>query len=361
MDERLCFPYKDDAKNVSGFAENVAQIYSRMMDEVSRDIFSNRLLYSLTGDQLCLKNVLLHTAGGKRLNGLLHEEGKEFYIYGAGIRGKRLIELFPDVSWRGFIDKKKQSESYHNIEILDLDQFLSLYTPGIRIIISNMADVDEIINSLLSRGVVPKDLHALNVFDQENIRDIYFPAEGIALPVESDKGFVDIGCYDGKDSLNYLKWSHNPDAKIYAFEPDIRNYRVCEEKLGAYSNIQLFHMGLSDVEEEVSVMGEGEKSHLGMNGDVKVRTRLLDHVIRDRKIGFIKMDVEGYEEHVLLGEGDIIRSQHPVLAISIYHKRSDIWRIPELLLKYNSDYSFYMRHYSIAVGDTVLYAVNAPR
>ena len=70
------------------------------------------------------------------------------------------------------------------------------------------------------------------------------------------------------------------------------------------------------------------------------------------------MDVEGYEEHVLLGAEKIIRNQHPVMAVSVYHKKADIWRLPGLLLEYNKDYCFYMRHYSAANGDTVLYAVD---
>ena len=71
------------------------------------------------------------------------------------------------------------------------------------------------------------------------------------------------------------------------------------------------------------------------------------------------MDVEGYEEHVLRGAREIIHSQCPILAVSIYHKKSDIWRIPKLLLEINNNYSFYMRHYSAANGDTVLYAINS--
>ena len=82
MNDRLCFPYRDDTEETAGFATVTAQIYDKMVDETSRDIFSNRLLYSLTGNQICLKNILLYTAGGRRLNTLLHEAGRELYIRG---------------------------------------------------------------------------------------------------------------------------------------------------------------------------------------------------------------------------------------------------------------------------------------
>ncbi len=357
MNERLCFPYKDDADHILDFANDIERIYDRMMDDVSRDIFSNRLLYSLTGSQICLKNVLLHTLAGKKLNTLLHEDGKTIYIYGAGIRGKRLAELFPDAHWGGFIDRNKQSEEYRHIKICDLKQFLGMYTLGTTIIISNMTGTDEIIDSLQQKGIALEDIFVLNDFDKENVKDIYFPSDEIELPVSENASFVDIGCFDGKDSLQYLKWSGNKEAKIYAFEPDVRNYKVCRENLDAYPNIELFNMGLSDNEEEIGVMGEGEMSYLGADGDLKVQTRLLDNILREKAVGFIKMDVEGYEEHVLRGASEIIRSRHPIMAVSVYHKKSDIWRIPKLLLEYYNDYCFYMRHYSAANGDTVLYAV----
>lgn len=359
MDERLCFPYKDDAKAAREFAGVTARIYERMMDDISRDIFSNRLLYSLTGNQICLRNVLLHTSGGKRLNVLLHDNKKGIYIYGAGIRGKRLADLFPDVAWSGMVDRNKQEESYHGVKILDVDQFLSLYAEGVKIIISNMSGADEIAENLLRKGLLCEDVIVLNAFDRENEKDIYFPVDEIELPVRKNKGFVDIGCFDGKDSLKYLEWSGVREARVFAFEPDIRNYRICKEKLEGYSNITLYNIGLSDVEEEMGVIGEGEMACLGSNSEQRVQTRLLDDVLMDEPIGFIKMDVEGYEEHVLRGAEEIIRSQHPVMAVSVYHKKSDIWRLPELLLEYNSDYRFYMRHYSAANGDTVLYAVDA--
>ena len=194
MNDRLCFPYRDDTEETEGFAAVTAQIYDRMVDETSRDIFSNRLLYSLTGNQICLKNILLYTAGGRRLNTLLHEAGRELYIYGAGIRGKRLADLFPDAAWSGFIDRKKQAESYHNLKILSLEAFLEQYTQGARVVISNMAGTDEIVEDLQREGVPREDILVLNDFDRENVRDIYFPTEGIEFPVWKDRSFVDIGC-----------------------------------------------------------------------------------------------------------------------------------------------------------------------
>ena len=69
------------------------------------------------------------------------------------------------------------------------------------------------------------------------------------------------------------------------------------------------------------------------------------------------MDVEGSEYNALLGAEKTIAAHKPTLAISVYHKPQDIWEIPALILKLNPDYRFYLGHYSIARGETVLYAL----
>lgn len=70
------------------------------------------------------------------------------------------------------------------------------------------------------------------------------------------------------------------------------------------------------------------------------------------------MDVEGHEEKTLLGARKTIASQHPILAISIYHKREDIWNLPSIILDMYSGYRFYLRHYSVRTIETVLYAID---
>ena len=75
-------------------------IYDRLMDDESRHIFNERLLYSLTGDKVHLDNL------GKEFekNALESEEWKSFYaqllakeseglvVYAAGYWGRELLE-----------------------------------------------------------------------------------------------------------------------------------------------------------------------------------------------------------------------------------------------------------------------------
>lgn len=358
MNERICFPYKDDILNLQEFADNIEMIHDKMLDSLSEMIFSNRLLFSLTGNHKYMKTILLQTIGGKNLYNIFVNNDHPRYIYGAGIRGKRLVELFPEYKWDGFIDRNSSDGYYNNIKIVNPKQFADIYKYRTKIIISNMANVEEIISDLLRIGVFREDIYILSEFDTENMKDIYFLPECMKNMTNHDGAFVDIGCYDGKDSLTYLRWNSSRESKIFAFEPDMKNYEVCEKNLMSYPNIKLFNVALSDIEEKLCVGGEGEMAHLDTKGSSVVRTQLLDNVIKEEKIDFIKMDVEGHEEKVIRGAKKIISSQHPLLAISIYHKRADIWRIPKLILSLNSNYCFYMRHYGATSGDTVLYAID---
>ena len=69
------------------------------------------------------------------------------------------------------------------------------------------------------------------------------------------------------------------------------------------------------------------------------------------------MDIEGAEREAIIGARNIIKSQKPKMAVSIYHKKEDIWELPKLLIEINPEYKFYLRHYSFRDAETVLYAI----
>jgi FkbM family methyltransferase len=60
-----------------------------------------------------------------------------------------------------------------------------------------------------------------------------------------------------------------------------------------------------------SVMEDG-------SGEVQVPLRTLDELLADRPVDFIKIDVEGYEGHVLAGATRILNDQRPTLFVEIH-------------------------------------------
>ena len=359
MSNRICFPYEDDERIYPEFIKDMNEIYEKMSDDLSREILASRILLCMTEDYSHMRNVILHTKGGKRIHNIITTKNHNpQYIYGAGIRGKRMLKLFPDNTWGGFIDRNKDQINDSKLNIFDLEEFLRLYTPGTTIFVSNMTGTEEIMCTLEERGIKPDDIYVLNDFDKEGSDKMYFPSECIGKSMDREKAFVDIGCYDGHDTLSFMEWNKDYNAKIYAFEPNENNYKTCLENLKAYPNIKLSNIALSDTEDAIRMEGKGETSHIISNGNTKIHTQLLDHIIKDDLVGYIKMDVEGFEENVIKGAQNIIRDQKPTLAVSLYHKKLDVWCIPALLLKYNRNYHFYLRYYGAITGDTVLYAFN---
>jgi hypothetical protein len=47
--------------------------------------------------------------------------------------------------------------------------------------------------------------------------------------------------------------------------------------------------------------------------------------------------------------------------LSIYHRASDLWRIPQLVLELNPDYRLYLRQHDGGIIETVLYALPIPK
>jgi hypothetical protein len=98
-------------------------------------------------------------------------------------------------------------------------------------------------------------------------------------------------------------------------------------------------------------------SRVGVDGEMVIDCIALDTEMVDKKISFIKMDIEGSELAALQGAMNIIKNQRPVLAISVYHKFFDIIEIPRFLSSLGIDCEYYLRHYTLNASETVFYAV----
>lgn len=183
----------------------------------------------------------------------------------------------------------------------------------------------------------------------------------VGCHMDKNKYFVDAGSYLGEDTEKYLDIFFNEEknsTKVVAFEPDADNFIKCKANLKKYCNVQVRNSALYNADEPVYMeFGKEETCNVVSVSENQIKGESLDTVVGDEPVGFIKMDIEGSEMNALEGAKNTIIKQHPILAISIYHKKSDIWKIPNYVLKLNPDYKFYIRHYSASFGDTVLYAI----
>lgn len=176
------------------------------------------------------------------------------------------------------------------------------------------------------------------------------------LNLQENEVFVDAGGYDGQTSIEFIK--HCPTYKsIYIFEPSKENLALAERNLKDFKNVNFISKGISNQKDTLRFdTGLGSASSISENGAVEIEVDALDALVNE-KITFIKMDIEGAEAFAIEGMKNHILNDYPKMAISVYHKVDDLWKIPEQILAIRNDYDLYIRHYTEGTDETVMFFI----
>ena len=175
------------------------------------------------------------------------------------------------------------------------------------------------------------------------------------LNLGDDEVFIDIGGYDGFTSEEFAK-KYPGYRSIHVFEPESEILDLAKDRLKKYKNINFYQLGLSDSKKILKFEKNGVGSKISSSGEVEINVDRLDDVLKEKPT-FIKMDIEGAESYAIEGAKKIIKQYRPKLAISVYHKKDDFWKIPMQILAIDSDYSIYLRHYTEAHAETVMFFI----
>jgi len=334
----------------------IKEIYHLLGDDLSQYIFENRLMYSLTEDMRYLRNIVCTIEKGKEIYSCMKSSHKTKIIFGAGSVGKRLIRIYDDIKFECFVDNYCEGQIYKGIPVIGMKELKNKYSDSIIIIISTNKYHKEILQQLLEEGFhedaiinIGKEYEKLNHLQ-------YFDLPQLEEKRMSKEIFIDGGSYDGNTSVDFKNWCGS-GGYVYAWEPDSNNRKNCEQLLKKYNiNYQLIPKGLWSKTEELKFKMNGGSSAISEKGDITIAVESIDNYIKE-PITFIKMDIEGAEYQALLGAKNMISQYKPKLAICIYHKLEDIWKLPWLIHQLNSKYRFYLRHYSFGDVETVLYAL----
>lgn len=330
------------------FERRILQYLPYYQDELSRDIVRYRLRYSRTID----KNVFLDLA---ERCGNLHEYQRRIKFSGENF-GNIVIVLDNDGGndlryMQRLMSPMIQKDKCRVIRFKDF-----LKEPKI-------SDDDFIICLLTGRNMEKfrrfmKKNKLLNKFESgplcsgrsdEQYLDVFAPVD--------DEIIIDAGAYDGKTALRFLKWGEGKVKHVYSFELDPANVPKCEENLkGHEDKVTLINKGTWSKNGRIYITPASAGSHVSDRGTVEAGLTSIDDIVRDEKVTFIKMDVEGAELESLKGAKNTIIKNHPRLAICAYHKNSDLYELPEYILSLVPEYKFYLRHYSSREWETVLYA-----
>ncbi len=183
------------------------------------------------------------------------------------------------------------------------------------------------------------------------------------LNLDAYRAYADLGAYNGDTIKKYTSLCNNINT-IYAFEPDLRNFKklskYCEEL--THINSFLFNNAVCECDRVLKFSSSGNRNSSGASSGsfqhktVEIEGKALDNVAT--QVDFIKYDVEGLEYEALLGSKRLIGECMPDLLVSMYHKSEDMYALPILINKLNPDYKLYLRRLPyIPAWDLNLYAI----
>lgn len=177
---------------------------------------------------------------------------------------------------------------------------------------------------------------------------------------------IDAGVFDGATSLAFLQTL--PDVRrIVGFEP-VRHFLETSPHLAALRASGRFEWvpcalsdapGWADMAIDARNPSAARFATEGGGGTVRVPVVTLDDHLAGcaQPVDFIKFDLEGADHAALRGASATLRRWRPQLAVSIYHSKEDLYRIPLWLREHLDNYEYRLGHYSPDIYETVLYAL----
>lgn len=154
---------------------------------------------------------------------------------------------------------------------------------------------------------------------------------------------ADLGAYDGDTIREFTDFTGGRYQRIYALEPDKRNYKKLIKNTENMANITAFNIGAWNCTDTLFFENSaGRNSRLSAKGE-PTRVSDIDSLIDDR-ITLLKMDIEGSELKALEGAVGIIEKYKPKLYICAYHRNCDLFSIPLKILEIEPGYKIFFRH-----------------
>jgi len=159
-----------------------------------------------------------------------------------------------------------------------------------------------------------KDILRKGVIWEENVVTL------LRKHVKPDTTVIDAGAYIGTHTLFMSKYV-GKKGRVYAFEPQRKIYRelVYNLKLNHIKNVVplRFALGLGSEIIEMFPAAQGNEggTRIGQGGD-KAELRTIDS-FGFRNVSLIKIDVEGFEDYVIVGAKETIQRYRPILIVEI--------------------------------------------
>ena len=164
-----------------------------------------------------------------------------------------------------------------------------------------------------------------------------------------NKDIIDAGAFTGDTSLPLSKITNK---NVYAFEPFKDSFNLLNTNISNNNikNIVSINKSLGNINGERTLYLSGTNVQgITSNPDtrpydneIKVEETTLDKFVEENNldVGYITIDVEGAELDLLKGAITTIKTQKPLLSISIYHSVNDYFEIIPWVANLDLGYEF---------------------
>lgn len=187
--------------------------------------------------------------------------------------------------------------------------------------------------------------------------DLYAP-EGL-FAFGDNEVYVDAGAYDGDTIRTFIERVNGRFNSVFAFEPDPITFAKLTENFRDEPRVRTVHAGLYSRSGSLHFRDDASRGAIfAADGEIEMPVTTLDEVVGDGPVTYVKMNIEGAEIDALAGARAAIRRELPRLALSVYHRPSDLWRIPEMVRQFSAGYDLYLRQHDGGIIETVLYAIH---
>lgn len=350
-------------------ALDMKNLYKRLQDEESQDIFLNMLHFYLSDD-------IHHIYNRKRIyenienneyetslyhfiynyNNISYEEKQTIIVYGVNDFNEGAVKYLQsrniNIKYFCDFDEEKQKKLFCGMTVLSPNIVVNNFKNSTILFIGEFNKVDSFMYLCRKNGMKQNQFKLIHKIEQPYFNLRFFQ------PYDNEI-YVDGGSYVGNTILDFINWSGSQYTKIYAIEPDIYNYIKLNKTLSE-NNVQkitTIPKGLWSRSSKLNFEQNGDMTSCFIDrGTQVVHVDALDHIVGNDPVTFIKMDIEGAELEALRGAHNVICKNKPRLAICIYHKPEDILEIPLYITKLVPEYKFYLRQHTPFNLETVLYA-----
>lgn len=143
----------------------------------------------------------------------------------------------------------------------------------------------------------------------------------------SNHTVLDIGAYIGNHSIFFSKLFN----EVICFEPHPISFEILKINCKKYKNIKILNFGCSDVNTNSFLrlkhtnIGGSSISNGNHEKDAAIKLIKLDDFFRGylKKIGLVKIDVEGHENKVIAGCLKLLKINRPIILMELRNYQND--------------------------------------